>query len=514
MKKIGLFLICVLLVVAMAIPAFAANDTVFTVTANKSSVAKGDEVTFTVNVSGTTFFKSAAATPKFDTDKFELVGVQKGDLAYNANTLAGFAILNTGTDVPVGTVGTFTLKAKVGCGDTSAVTLSLVVKNGNEVLSASAKGASISFSGAHSYSEWATDGDANHARTCSVCGSKDTAPHAWVDGEITKAPTCAAEGEMTQTCECNATRTVSVPKNDDHDFDEGKVTTEPDCENKGVKTYTCKNGCGTTKTEEIAALGHTPAADSEITKAPTCEEDGVLTGKCSVCGKALENQAIPALGHDYELTAEVAPDCENAGSKTYVCKNDAAHTYTETIDALGHAYGAWTKVDDEKHQRTCATCGDVETVAHNWNSGTVTKEPTCVDAGEKKFACTDCNAERTEVMPATGVHEHNQYVDNLDDKTHTATCACGDVITEDHDYSVNGDVIVKPTTSKEGQQEMLCACGAKTIKTLPKIKDNNKGELDDVSKTGDITGQIVVFAVAVAASMTAAGYGLKRKFVK
>jgi len=605
MKKIGLFLICILLVVALAIPAFAAGNTVFTVTANKSSVAKGEEVTFTVSISGENGLKTFGVAMDYDDDKFELVShspiITEWTAVYQP-AVKMYAFMNMSSPpgapapVPAGKLFTFTLKAKVNCGTASAVSIAPRINvSGITSDMISTKGTSISFSGAHTYGDWAPDGDVNHVRTCSACGAKDTAPHDWKDGSVIKAPTCAEEGEKNQSCACGATKVASIPKNDDHAFDEGKVTTEPSCETKGVKTYTCtngcgktktediaptghdfnegeittkpgcetkgvktytckngcgktktedvaaighdynegeittqptcdtmgvktytcKNGCGVPKTEEVAALGHTPAADAEVTKKPTCEEPGVMTGKCGVCGAELNNQEIPALGHDYELTATVDPDCENAGSKTYVCKNDATHTYTETIAALGHSYGAWTKVDDEKHQRTCGTCGGVETADHNWNSGFVTVEPTCVDEGEKVYTCTDnCGAEYTEVMPATGIHEYDSYVDNLDDKTHTATCACGDVVTEDHDYSVNGDVIVKPTTSKEGQQEMLCACGAKTIKTLPKLPSGNKGELDDVSKTGDITGQIVVFAVAVAATMTAAGYGLKRKFVK
>ena len=513
MKKIGMLLICVLLVVALAVPAFAAGDTVFTVTANKSSVAAGDEVTFTVSVSGTNECKSLAVVVKYDADKFEMVGGQgtlAGTLLNTFDKNTGFASLFQAPTVPSGTVGTFTLKAKAGCGDATTVTVVPTVKNGNDVVASSGKGTSISFSGAHSYGEWAPDGDANHARTCSVCGSKATEAHAWVDGEITKAPTCAEEGAMNQSCACGATKVAAIAKTNDHDFDEGVVTTEPGCETAGVKTFTCKNGCGETKTEEIAATGHTPAADAEVTKAPTCEEEGVMTGKCATCGKALENQAIAALGHDYELTAEVAPDCENAGSKTYVCKNDATHTYTDTVAALGHTYGNWAKVDDAEHAHTCATCGKEEKAAHAWDSGFVTKAPNCVEEGEKVYTCADCAAERTEVLPATGIHEGETYVDNLDEKTHTATCACGEVMIEDHAYVVEGDVLVKPSKTQEGKQEMLCACGAKTVKTLPKLQ----GELDDVPKTGDITAQIVGVVVAIAAVMTAAGYGLKRKFAK
>ena len=68
-----------------------------------------------------------------------------------------------------------------------------------------------------------------------------------------------------------------------HTWDSGVVTTEPTCENKGIKTFTCTK-CNTTKTEDIAALGH------ELThvakKDATTEEFGNIEyWNCSKCKK-------------------------------------------------------------------------------------------------------------------------------------------------------------------------------------------------------------------------------------
>ena len=56
----------------------------------------------------------------------------------------------------------------------------------------------------------------------------------------------------------------------------------PTCTEAGSKTYTCAaEGCpDQTKTEEVAALGHTL---SFVTTAPTSEADGSTVAKCSVC---------------------------------------------------------------------------------------------------------------------------------------------------------------------------------------------------------------------------------------
>ena len=56
---------------------------------------------------------------------------------------------------------------------------------------------------------------------------------------------------------------------------------------------------------------------------------------------------------------------------------------------------------------TCA-CGDsyVDTytaaLGHDWDSGTVTKEPTATETGTRTYTCTRCSATKTETIPATG----------------------------------------------------------------------------------------------------------------
>lgn len=77
---------------------------------------------------------------------------------------------------------------------------------------------------------------------------------------------------------------------------DGSITTKPTCTEKGVKTYTCTSAnCDKTKTEKVAALGHTEVIDKAV--AATYTSTGLTEGKhCSVCGKVLIAQKeIPAL---------------------------------------------------------------------------------------------------------------------------------------------------------------------------------------------------------------------------
>lgn len=78
-------------------------------------------------------------------------------------------------------------------------------------------------------------------------------------------------------------------------WDEGKVTLEPTCTEAGEMTYTC-TGCGATRTESIAALGH-EWNDGETTTEATCEKEGVKTFTCTVC-KATRIETIEKVAHN------------------------------------------------------------------------------------------------------------------------------------------------------------------------------------------------------------------------
>ena len=346
---------------------------------------------------------------------------------------------------------------------------------------------------------------------CSVCNEVLVAQtvipakgHSWNKGEITTAPTCENAGVKTYTCTvCNETKTetiaatghtsVEVPEKPatcteaghkagkkcsvcgetlsgmeeipatGHQWDEGKVTTAPTCENAGVKTYTC-TVCNETKTEAIAATGHTSVEVPE--KPATCTEPGHKAGtKCSVCGATLSGmEEIPAKGHTEVIDARVEPTCTEPGKtegkhcsvcnaiivaqteipatghteKTVVGK-PATCTETgltdgiscsvcgtvikaqEEIPAKGH-----TEVIDPAVEPTCTTPGktegkhcsvcheilvaqeEVPAKGHSWNEGEITTEPTCKDKGVKTFTCTVCNTAKTEEVPAKG---HTEVID-------------------------------------------------------------------------------------------------------
>ena len=161
----------------------------------------------------------------------------------------------------------------------------------------------------------------------------------------------------------------------------GIITKEPTCTETGEKTYTCD--CGDSYTEEIPAKGH-----------------HYVDGECTDCGDKDLNYHT----HNYSETITKEPACTEAGEKTYTC--DCGDGYTEVIPAKGHDY-----LDG-----ICAGCGEKDPNHVHSYKESITKEPTCVEAGEKTYTCV-CGDGYTEEIPATGKHD---YVDG--------TCTgCGDM---------------------------------------------------------------------------------------
>ena len=400
----------------------------------------------------------------------------------------------------------------------------------------------------HSYSEeWTVDKEA----TCEEAGSKShhcTRPgcdsktdvteiaalgHEWGEGKETKAPTCTEAGEKTYTCtRCNATKTEEIAalghsyseewtvdkeatceeagskshhctrpgcdsKTDvteiaalGHEWGEGKETKAPTCTEAGEKTYTCTR-CNATKTEEIAALGHSYSEEWTVDKEATCEEAGSKSHHCTRpgCDSKSEVTVIEALGHEWGEGKETkAPTCTEAGEKTYTCTRCNA-TKTEAIEALGHAYSEEWTVDKEatceeagskSHHCTRPGCDSksdvtiIEALGHEWGEGKETKAPTCTEAGEKTYTCTRCNATKTEAIEALGHAYSEEWTvdreatcEEAGSKSHHCTrpgCDSKSDVTEiaalDHEWG-EGTETKAPTCTEAGEKTYTCTrCNA------------------------------------------------------
>lgn len=146
----------------------------------------------------------------------------------------------------------------------------------------------------------------------------------------------------------------------------------------------------------------------------------------------------------------------------------------------------------------CTICGmatrqtNADPLGHDYDAGTVTKEPTATETGIKTFTCkrTNCDATYTEVIPATGAEGEGTHVHvwpTTPDTIIPATCSqmgkkiykctvagCDNtkeeiipVDTNAHNYSIKGAFNTPVTCLKDGLQILKCEhCGRETVATV------------------------------------------------
>ncbi|MBQ7604484.1 MAG: InlB B-repeat-containing protein [Clostridia bacterium] len=191
----------------------------------------------------------------------------------------------------------------------------------------------------------------------------------------------------------------------------------------------------------------------------TCTEAGNRAyWSCDACHKFFSDEngeneiaenswVIPAKGHTLTAHEAIEATCTEAGNSAYwscsVCgkffgdangKNEIAED-SWIIPAKGHSFGDWS----------------------------VTKEPTCTEAGEKTRVCSECGETETETIAASG----HSYVVSVIDPTCTQigytahTCSvCGDYYGTDfkaalgHDYNA---VVTVPTCTEHGYTTHTCS---------------------------------------------------------
>ena len=353
MKRMYAVFLCILLIAALAVTAFAAEDTKITVTPSATTVYRGDAVTVTVSISSSDQLSALGYLPNSNSDYFSVAPVSKRKNVLDAVYMPGDPQLLgiTRTDFTVGSWldydaepdenGDYPTKSVILNGDLLyydliikedapfgdfTVTDRVAINDGDKLVPFELIDATITVACKHEYGKGVEDGD-KHIKTCSICGDVQTADHVW---------------------------------------DAGKVTTEPTCKDKGVKTFTCAD-CKATKTEDVAKT--------------TDHKYGAWTANgdkhertCSVCSK------IECEDHGWDtgkVTTE--PTCKDEGVKTYICE-DCNATKLESITRTDdHTYGDCTKVSEEEHTHTCAVCGKVEELPHDYEEGR------CIDCGAYQF---------------------------------------------------------------------------------------------------------------------------------
>ena len=489
MKRLTALFLCFVLLASLTLPVYATDSVSMTVSGSKSTAYRGDTIDFSVSISTVEDCRSAAFMLVYDTSVFEFVS---GRCTLSGTALASFSngtgtfAYSTGTTVS-GQIFTFTLRVKDSAPIGSAtISANVNTRDSAGAIPTSVNSLTIKVQCNHSYGAWEKTDSTNHQRTCSICGAVETAAHTWDNGTVTKQPTCKDTGEKTYTCTtCGETKVETLAKTDDHSygswvtvddnthkhtcsvcgkeetsahtFDSGKVTKQPTCKDTGEKTYNC-TGCNHTKTETV------PKTDNHSYSQWEKVDDNTHKHTCSVCGKEETSAHTWDSG---KVTKQ--PNCKDTGEKTFTCTG-CGHTKTETVAKTNdHSYGKWTKVDDNTHKHTCSVCSKEETASHTWDNGKVTKQPNCIETGEKVYTCTGCGHTKTETLPKTTTHNYGKWT-KVDDNTHKHTCAdCKKEETATHTWN-KGVVTKSPTCKSEGVKTYTCTgCGHTKTEVVPKM---------------------------------------------
>ena len=233
-----------------------------------------------------------------------------------------------------------------------------------------------------------------------------------------------------------------VQSGDVHQWDSGVVTTQPTCTTKGVMTYTCSK-CGKTRTEEIAATGHswgtptytwstdnkavtakrvcannsshveteTANTTSQVTTAATCTAKGKTTYTATFTNSAFATQTktvenIPATGHSWGAPTYTWSSDNKTVTAKRVCANNSSHVETETANTTSQVTTAATCTTKGKTTYTATftnsafatqtkTVENIAALGHNWGKWEVTTPATVDQPGVETRTCSSCGATET-----------------------------------------------------------------------------------------------------------------------
>ena len=136
----------------------------------------------------------------------------------------------------------------------------------------------------------------------------------------------------------------------------------------------------------------------------------------------------------------------------------------------------------------CKDCGlkvksgsKLKALGHVWDTGTITKEATCTEDGERTYTCARCNDNKVEEIPATG---HKIVIDKMVSATCTkpgkiegSHCSvCEEVLVEQKTIPATGhswsewQVVREATVTNAGEKQRTCTkCGELEKQSIAKI---------------------------------------------
>ena len=198
-------------------------------------------------------------------------------------------------------------------------------------------------------------------------------------------------------------------------------------------------------------------------------------------GVTIDCTSVPmTVGETIVLKASVVPADAVEKDIVWNSSNTSVATVSNgTVKAVSAGTAVITaSVGDLK--ATCSISVSDSPHVHTWDSGTVTKKPTCTEPGIKTYKCS-CGETRTETIPALGhkwsewtvVKEATEKEDGLKERT---CSVCGEkeqqIIPKTgvhvHTWD-SGTVTKKPTCTEPGIKTYKCSCGETRTETIPAL---------------------------------------------
>lgn len=400
MKKLVSVLLVFVMVLSMAVPAFAAAEAKVTLAANKTKIAAGESVELTLSID-----KAMSEVGTFelrvyyDTEKYDLTGSVAGKNCGTTNPaiskkpmtdksgklfykVSAIDMVNGSFDIAAGTIYTLTFTAKEDIVGTADTTFTLDVFTFKDKVSQvrEVEGSapiSVTVEGAHVHS-WTKAKDAQKA-TCKEAGNIEY--YTCSCGKYAKL-------ENSKYVEIALADTV-IPKTNNHTLKHENAVVSPTCGQDNVAEHWVCTVCGKLFTDKDgknettkAALTTKKAHDLKKVEAvaATCTTAGTKEHyKCTVCNRlftdkngnnetALADTTIAALGHKLTKTEKVDSTCTATGHEAYWtcsrCKGifaDEQGTTATTLDKLTIEKKAHTPGDyvtnATEHFKTCSVCG-------------------------------------------------------------------------------------------------------------------------------------------------------------
>ena len=375
----------------------------------------------------------------------------------------------------------------------------------------------------HGYAEQVVEGsctkDGYVLLVCVRCHNKQIKEGTLVaaDGHdytaTTQAATCTTQGYISYACnDCNYSYKTKINASG-HSWskiDSGNVS----CNTDGFVKYGCEK-CDEEYTVSYAKTGH---IYTETVVPATCASDGYTIYDCDNCDYSYTDAFVKALGHNYEVGEWTWEANGNKATLSLICEHDSTHTtslhvistmekevekgtcsnyvirtHTASVEYNGviytdvmiirqgnptHAFSSdWTTSADE-HWRECI-CGEKTDVSsHTFESATVTKDPTCTEAGESTSYCTVCGKTEVSLIPPTAEHI---YVDGF-----CSTCGKSET-TCDHTELNAGFIDIGAIGGCDGVLSYYsCSCGeVKVLGSDAKLSCT----LDNISQDGPYTDE-------------------------